>query len=459
MLTFDSIVFANTTNKTERSTTDDKHLLVMMLALALSRITASRMTMMHFLPLNTSRGTGLTTSIHNTDLDLLLPLFSRFAQVCESPSRCCTTATKTKATATHKTNNENHNHRYQPDNNNNSSNINTIAMDKYLVKRKRVVEDEEDEDERHNNDEHNEEVSTEPKTKNLKLSNEAADTKQTDNKSDKGKEKAQDNDNDEQEEDNTEEKSNDKTVGSSGSSTGGGSDIKQIESFDELELALDASWRKLLHSEFQKPYFAKLKTFLKKEVKAHGEQNIFPPKQDIFNAFNHCTLDKVKVVILGQDPYQTAGFAHGLAFSVKPGVTVPKSLINMYKELESDISGFKRPTHGTLTKWADQGVLMLNTVLTVRNGVANSHQKQGWEQFTEAAIKLLNQNKSGVVYILWGKPAQTKAKLIDQKKNLVLESAHPSPLSASRGFFGCKHFSKCNKYLKEKGQAEIDWQV
>jgi len=249
------------------------------------------------------------------------------------------------------------------------------------------------------------------------------------------------------------------STGSSSKGTAGGNGVKQITSMDELEMALDPSWRKLLKGEFEKPYFKKLKKYLATEITAHGENGIFPPKQDIFNAFNHCTLDKVKVVILGQDPYQTPGFAHGLAFSVKPGVVVPKSLINIYKELESDIKGFKRPNHGTLTKWADQGVLLLNTVLTVRKSIANSHQKQGWEQFTEAAFNLLNKEKKGIVFILWGKPAQAKGKQIDKKKHLVLESAHPSPLSATRGFFGCKHFSKCNAYLKKNGEDEIDWQV
>jgi uracil-DNA glycosylase len=232
-----------------------------------------------------------------------------------------------------------------------------------------------------------------------------------------------------------------------------------VTTVDRLEESLDESWREYLKDEFTKPYFKDLKKFLKEEYIKHGESNIFPPKEEIFNAFNHCKFDDVKVVILGQDPYQTPGFAHGLAFSVKPGVTIPKSLRNIYKELEKDIDGFKAPKYGTLTKWADQGVLLLNTVLTVRKGEANSHQKKGWEQFTDAVIDLLNKKKKGLVFFLWGKPAQTKGSKIDRKKHYVLESAHPSPLSASKGFFGCRHFSKCNEYLEDHKMPPIDWQV
>lgn len=234
---------------------------------------------------------------------------------------------------------------------------------------------------------------------------------------------------------------------------------EQITSMDNFEMELDISWRILLNDEFEKLYFKKLKRFLATEIAIHGENDILPPKQEIFNAFNHCTPDKVNVVIMGQDPYQVPGLAHGFAFSVKPGVVVPSLLINIYKELGSDIKGFERPNHGTLTKWADQGVLLLNTVLTVRKNVANSHQQKGWEQFTDATINLLNKEKSGLVFIMWGKFVEAKAKLIDKEKHLVLESTHPSPFSAYKGFFGCKHFSKCNEYLKRNGQDEIDWQV
>eukprot|EP01027_Heterolobosea_sp_BB2_P000692 GEZU01001014.1.p1 GENE.GEZU01001014.1~~GEZU01001014.1.p1 ORF type:complete len:458 (+),score=126.66 GEZU01001014.1:739-2112(+) len=227
--------------------------------------------------------------------------------------------------------------------------------------------------------------------------------------------------------------------------------------FENFEKNLDPSWRKVLGDELKKPYFKKLKKFLIKEQEEGAI--IYPPVEDIFNAFKYCTFDNVKVVIIGQDPYHGAGQAHGLCFSVLGKTKPPPSLVNIFKELQTDIPGFKIPQSGDLSKWAKQGVLLLNTVLTVRQASANSHAGQGWEQFTDAVIQLLNDKKKGLVFLLWGKPAQTKAKKVSKTKHHILTTVHPSPLSASKGWFGSKHFSKCNELLRKEGKEEIDWKL
>lgn len=216
------------------------------------------------------------------------------------------------------------------------------------------------------------------------------------------------------------------------------------------------SWKNALADEFQKPYFHALKSFLQAEKK--GGYKIFPPGKFIFNAFDSTPFDKVKVVILGQDPYHGPGQAHGLCFSVQKGVPTPPSLKNIYKELESDV-GFTNPGHGYLQKWSDQGVLLLNAILTVRAHQAASHRNKGWENFTDAAIHKLNQEREGLVFILWGGFAKKKASMIDPNKHLILKSVHPSPLSAYNGFFGCKHFSQVNAYLSSRSQEQIDWSL
>ncbi len=223
-----------------------------------------------------------------------------------------------------------------------------------------------------------------------------------------------------------------------------------------IDPQIEPSWKKALAHEFTQDYFAKLKAFLLNEKQA-GHQ-VYPPGKEIFNAFALTPFDKVKVVILGQDPYHGPNQAHGLAFSVKDGVRPPPSLKNIYKELQSDL-GLTPPAHGNLEKWAKQGVFLLNTSLTVRAAEANSHRKQGWEVFTDAVIRTLSREREHVVFILWGSPAQSKRTLINANKHLILTSVHPSPLSANRGFFGCKHFSKTNAYLAETGQTPIDWQL
>ena len=207
--------------------------------------------------------------------------------------------------------------------------------------------------------------------------------------------------------------------------------------------------------EFSKPYYRKLFETVNEEYRT---KLIFPPAQDIFNAFHLTPLKDVKVVILGQDPYHNNGQAHGLSFSVQKGVDIPPSLVNIYKELHDDL-GCTIPNHGCLTKWAEQGVLMLNTVLTVRAHEANSHRGIGWEQFTDAAIRILDQEDRPIVFLLWGRPAQMKASMLHNPKHLILEAPHPSPLSAYRGFFGCKHFSKANEFLKANGVEPVDWQI
>lgn len=212
-------------------------------------------------------------------------------------------------------------------------------------------------------------------------------------------------------------------------------------------------WQEILKDEIQLPYFKELMKFLGNE---YNEKTIFPPKEDIFNAFHHTPFAHVKVVILGQDPYHGRGQAHGLSFSVKPKVKHPPSLRNMMKELKEDL-GCEIPKDGTLTKWAEQGVLMLNTVLTVREGEAHSHKGKGWEVFTDTVIRKLSDREKPIVFVLWGKPAQKKKVLIDTERHAVIESVHPSPLSASRGFFGSKPYSAINEKLKNFGEEPIDF--
>jgi uracil-DNA glycosylase len=223
------------------------------------------------------------------------------------------------------------------------------------------------------------------------------------------------------------------------------------------EVKLEPSWKKRLSDEFDAPYMVKLRAFLQAEIKA--DKTIYPKPSEYFNAFQHTPFDKVEVVILGQDPYHGPGQAHGLCFSVRPPVPPPPSLLNIFKELEADIPGFKRPSHGCLTSWADQGVLLLNSVLTVEAGKAGSHQNQGWEIFTDKAIACLNEEREGIVFILWGAYAQKKGQIIDRSKHHVLSGPHPSPLSSHRGFFGSKPFSKTNAYLRKIGRKEINWNL
>ncbi len=219
---------------------------------------------------------------------------------------------------------------------------------------------------------------------------------------------------------------------------------------------IEASWLTALESEFQEPYFAAIKQFLVKEKQAG--KIIYPPGSLIFNAFNKVPFDKVKVVILGQDPYKNPGEAMGLSFSVPKGVRVPPSLRNVYKELATDIEGFVAPKHGDLTEWAEQGVLLLNATLTLEHRKSNSHSSIGWQRFTDAVIKKLSDERSGVVFMLWGNFAKSKAALIDGSKHLVLTAAHPSPM-AGGAFFGNKHFSQANAYLEDQNQEAIDWKL
>ena len=218
---------------------------------------------------------------------------------------------------------------------------------------------------------------------------------------------------------------------------------------------LDGEWAKAVGAEFKKPYYRDLYNFVRDEYATHV---VYPPADDIFNAFHLTPLKDVKVVILGQDPYHGDGQAEGLSFSVKPGVDIPPSLVNIYQELHDDL-GCTIPNHGCLTKWAEQGVLMLNTVLTVRAHQANSHKDIGWEEFTDAAIMALNSQDRPIVFILWGAPAQRKARMLTNPKHLILKAPHPSPLSAYRGFFGSKPFSQTNDYLRAHGVEPIDWQI
>lgn len=219
--------------------------------------------------------------------------------------------------------------------------------------------------------------------------------------------------------------------------------------------ALPDSWAAALDAEFDAPYFRELKDFLVQERRAH---TVYPPAPDVMNALRFTPLENVKVLILGQDPYHGPGQAHGLSFSVRPGVRVPPSLQNIYKELQSDIPGFTPPRHGYLRHWAEQGVLLLNAVLTVRAGEAGSHAGKGWETFTDAVIRAVNAKQERVVFVLWGAYARKKARLVTGKQHVVIESAHPSPLSAER-FFGSKPFSKVNAALQAAGETPIDWQL
>ena len=214
---------------------------------------------------------------------------------------------------------------------------------------------------------------------------------------------------------------------------------------------LEPTWLEALGGEFEQPYMAELKAFLVEERK---QFTVFPPGRDMFNAFWFTPLPTVRVVILGQDPYHGPGQAHGLCFSVRRGVQTPPSLVNIFQELRDDL-GVPRPTHGELTHWAKQGVLLLNTCLSVRAGQANSHQGHGWERFTDRVIEVLNTRREGLVFVLWGSPAQRKASMIDGRKHLILTAPHPSPLSAHRGFFGCRHFSRINEHLLARGGGPI----
>ena len=218
---------------------------------------------------------------------------------------------------------------------------------------------------------------------------------------------------------------------------------------------ITGDWQAALKNEFHQPYYAKLYKTIMEEYRT---RKVFPPPQDMFNAFEYTPLNDVKVVILGQDPYHGDGQAHGLCFSVQPQVAIPPSLENIYKELQDDL-GCYIPNNGYLEKWAKQGVLLLNTVLTVRAHQANSHRGIGWEQFTDAAIKILNQQDRPIVFILWGRPAQQKKAMLNNPHHLILEAPHPSPLSAYRGFFGSKPFSQTNRFLEDHGVAPIDWQI
>jgi uracil-DNA glycosylase len=221
-----------------------------------------------------------------------------------------------------------------------------------------------------------------------------------------------------------------------------------------MDVKIDPTWKAVLNDEFEKEYFIKLAEFIKQEYR---NSTIYPPGSLIFNAFNLCPLNSIKAVIIGQDPYHGPGQAHGLCFSVREGVEFPPSLINIFKEIEMDL-GIHRPLSGNLERWASQGVLLLNATLTVRAHQAGSHQKRGWEQFTDRVISIINSEKQNIVFFLWGAYAQKKGESIDRTKHLVLESVHPSPLSASRGFFGNKHFSKCNDYLIANGIQPVNWE-
>lgn len=220
-----------------------------------------------------------------------------------------------------------------------------------------------------------------------------------------------------------------------------------------MDVKIETGWKQSLKNEFEKTYFSELTAFVKTE---YQQKTIYPPVSQIFNAFNLCPFDQTKVVILGQDPYHGPNQAHGLCFSVNKGIKTPPSLVNIYKELHNDI-GFEIPNHGNLEHWAKQGVLLLNATLTVEAHQAGSHQKKGWEQFTDAVIKTVAEQKENIVFLLWGAYAQKKAQLINSSKHLILKSVHPSPLSAHRGFFGNKHFSTSNKYLTDNGMQAIEW--
>ncbi|MFD2202929.1 uracil-DNA glycosylase [Shivajiella indica] len=220
-----------------------------------------------------------------------------------------------------------------------------------------------------------------------------------------------------------------------------------------MDVKIEDSWKKRLENEFLRPYFSNLVSFVKNEYQNHA---VFPKGKEIFNAFEHCSFENTKVVILGQDPYHGPGQAHGLSFSVREGVPFPPSLLNIFKEINRDL-GKPIPSNGNLSRWADQGVLLLNATLTVRAHLAGSHQNKGWEEFTDAVIQKIALEKEHIVFMLWGAYAQKKAAFISSEKHLKLHAPHPSPLSAHRGFLGCGHFSKANAYLRENGLMEINW--
>jgi uracil-DNA glycosylase len=220
-----------------------------------------------------------------------------------------------------------------------------------------------------------------------------------------------------------------------------------------MQVKIESSWQQVLQDEFEKPYFQNLIQFVKAE---YSSTEVYPPGKQIFHAFDECPFGKVRVVILGQDPYHGQGQANGLAFSVAEGMRTPPSLLNIFKEIESDL-GKPIPRSGNLERWAEQGVLLLNATLTVRAHQAGSHQKKGWEEFTDAVIKKVSDEKEHIVFLLWGAYAQKKGLIIDEKKHLVLKAAHPSPFAADKGFFGTRHFSKTNAYLREHGLPEIEW--
>ena len=222
-----------------------------------------------------------------------------------------------------------------------------------------------------------------------------------------------------------------------------------------MDVRIEDSWKARLQDEFDKPYFAALTQFVRNEYAAG---TVYPPGREMFAAFDACPFDDVRVVILGQDPYHEPGQAHGLCFSVNDGVQFPPSLVNIFKEIESDL-GRPMPSSGNLMRWAKQGVLLLNATLTVRAHQAGSHQNKGWEEFTDIVIKRLSEREKPVIFILWGNNAKKKLSLIDRRRHYALMSAHPSPLSASRGFFGCNHFAEANRILKENGEEPIDWQI
>ncbi len=220
-----------------------------------------------------------------------------------------------------------------------------------------------------------------------------------------------------------------------------------------MDVKIESGWKSRLQTEFGKEYFVKLTDFVRSE---YGKGAVYPPGSLIFNAFDACPFDNVKAIIIGQDPYHGPGQAHGLCFSVKDGIDFPPSLVNIFKEIESDL-GIRVKASGDLSRWAGQGVLLLNATLTVRAHQAGSHQRKGWEDFTDYVIKVLNEEKQNLVFFLWGAYAQKKGESIDRSRHLVLESVHPSPLSASRGFFGNRHFSRCNDYLAKNGISPVDW--
>lgn len=220
-----------------------------------------------------------------------------------------------------------------------------------------------------------------------------------------------------------------------------------------MKVTIEPSWESALEKVFQQDYFKELMSFIKDE---YSDGKVFPPGKEMFNAFWHCPINKVKVVILGQDPYHGPGQAHGLSFSVKPGIPFPPSLLNIFKEIKVDL-GKDMPPNGDLTRWANQGVFLLNATLTVKETLAGSHQNRGWEQFTDEVIRKISEFQPHVVFMLWGAYAQKKAVLIDESKHLILKASHPSPLSAHRGFLGCKHFSQANSFLISKGIDPIEW--